>query len=39
LEQSRSFTQVQLLNEKQGDPGTPGTDRVNAELNVVYSRT
>jgi Tfp pilus assembly protein PilN len=39
LEQSRSFTQVQLLNEKQGDPGTPGTDRVNVELNVVYSRT
>jgi type IV pilus assembly protein PilN len=39
LEQSRSFTQVQLLNEKVADPGAPGNDRVNVELNVVYSRT
>jgi type IV pilus assembly protein PilN len=39
LEQSRSFTQVQLLNEKVADPGSPGNDRVNVELNVVYSRT
>lgn len=35
LEQSRSFSQVQLVNEKVASPGT----RIDAELTVVYSRT
>jgi type IV pilus assembly protein PilN len=35
LEQSRSFSQVQLLTEKTAEPGT----RIDAELTVVYSRT
>jgi type IV pilus assembly protein PilN len=35
LEQSHSFSQVQLVNEKVAEPGT----RIDAELTVVYSRT
>jgi type IV pilus assembly protein PilN len=35
LEQSRSFSQVQLVNEKMAEPGP----RIDAELTVVYSRT
>jgi hypothetical protein len=38
LEQSGSFSHVQLVNEKETPPGTPGTDRVDAELIVVYTR-
>ncbi len=39
LEQSRSFTHVQLVNEKVAGPAATGMDRVDVELNVVYSRT
>jgi type IV pilus assembly protein PilN len=35
LEQSHSFSQVQLLTEKPGESGT----RIDAELTVVYLRT
>jgi type IV pilus assembly protein PilN len=38
LEQSGSFSHVQLVNEKETLPGTPGPDRVDAELTVVYTR-
>jgi type IV pilus assembly protein PilN len=38
LEQSGSFSHVQLVNEKETPPGTPGPDRVDAELTVVYTR-
>src|ERR1700722_1744808 len=39
LEQSPSFSQVRMLNEKQVIPTAGDNDRVDVELSVVYSRT
>jgi type IV pilus assembly protein PilN len=38
LEKSPAFTHVQLVNETNVPPGTPGADRIDVELTVVYSR-
>jgi type IV pilus assembly protein PilN len=39
LEQSNSFSNLQVLNEKQVLPAPGSNDRIDVELNVVYSRT
>jgi type IV pilus assembly protein PilN len=39
LEASPAFTHVELITERISTPGTPGPDRLEVELNVVYSRT
>jgi type IV pilus assembly protein PilN len=39
LEQSASFSHVQMLSEKQVVPTNGSNDRINVELTAVYSRT
>jgi hypothetical protein len=39
LEQSSSFTHVQMLSEKQVVPTNGSNDRIDVELTAVYSRT
>jgi type IV pilus assembly protein PilN len=39
LEGSPAFSHVQLVNQKEATPGTPGPDRLEVELKVDYSRT
>jgi Tfp pilus assembly protein PilN len=39
LEQSPSFSQVRMLNEKQVIPTATDNDKIDFELSVVYSRT
>jgi type IV pilus assembly protein PilN len=39
LEQSRTFTQVELVRDQTNQSGTPGLDRMEVELTAVYLRT
>ena len=39
LEQSPSFSQLQVLNQKQSQAQQGNNDKVDVELSVVYSRT
>jgi hypothetical protein len=39
LEQSPSFSQLQVLNQKQSQAQQGSNDKVDVELSVVYSRT
>jgi type IV pilus assembly protein PilN len=39
LEQSTSFSHVQLMNQKEITPTAENNDRVDVELSLVYSRT
>jgi type IV pilus assembly protein PilN len=39
LEQSKSFSHVQLLNQKQVTPVAGSNDKIDFELTAVYSRT
>jgi len=38
LEESRTFTQVELDSDRVNQSGTPGTDRIEVELTAVYLR-
>jgi Tfp pilus assembly protein PilN len=39
LEESRSFTQVELMSSRENVSGSPGADHTEVELTAVYSRT
>jgi type IV pilus assembly protein PilN len=39
LEQSNSFSNLQVVNQKQATPAPGSNDKIDVELSVVYSRT